>query len=244
LNWTERFGQELHLTTEMLICNTELFGLTQIVGFGCMADIAIAQNDNLEGAKRQQILDGAKQCFLAQGFDGASMNDIVKAAGVSKGTVYAYFPSKEKLFEALIFRDRRNQAEQVVVIEDYSLPMEEVLRQLAKRLGGLYNNAETLAYLRLVIAAADKFPDIGRAFYEAGPAYGIAKIADYLQHKMDDGTLVRADARLAAMQFVELVQCGLIKPRLFASEAMSGNYSEEDVAEAGIALFLKGMVAG
>ncbi len=208
-----------------------------------MADIAIAQNDNLEGVKRQQILDGAKQCFLAQGFDGASMNDIVKAAGVSKGTVYAYFPSKEKLFEALIFRDRRNQAEQVVVIEDSSLPVEEVLRQLARRLGNLYNNSETIAYLRLVIAAADKFPDIGRAFYEAGPAYGIAKIADYMQRKMDDGSLVKADARLAAMQFVELVQCGLIKPRLFASEEISGNYSQDVVAEAGIALFLKGMAA-
>lgn len=208
-----------------------------------MADIAIAQNDNLEGAKRKQILDGAKQCFLAQGFDGASMNDIVKAAGVSKGTVYAYFPSKEKLFEALIFRDRRNQAEQIVVIDDDSLPVEVVLGQLARRLGNLNNNSETIAYLRLVIAAADKFPDIGRAFYEAGPAYGIAKIADYMQRKMNDGTLVKADARLAAMQFVELVQCGLIKPRLFASEAMSGNYSQDVVAEAGIALFLRGMAA-
>ena len=208
-----------------------------------MADIAIAQNDNPEGAKRQQILDGAKRCFLAQGFDGASMNDIVRAAGVSKGTVYAYFPSKEKLFEALIFRDRHNQAEQVVVIDDDSLPVEAVLRQLATRLGKLYDNPETIAYLRLVIAAADKFPDIGRTFYEAGPAYGIAKIAHYLQRKMDDGSLVKADARLAAMQFVELVQCGLIKPKLFASEAMAGNYTDTVVAEAGIALFLKGMAA-
>jgi AcrR family transcriptional regulator len=233
----------LHLAILSFICKTELFGSTQKAGFGCMADIAIAQNDNLEGAKRQQILDGAKQCFLAQGFDGASMNDIVKAAGVSKGTVYAYFPSKEKLFEALIFRDRRNQAEQIVVIDDDSLPIEVVLGQLARRLGNLNNNSETIAYLRLVIAAADKFPDIGRAFYEAGPAYGIAKIADYMQRKMNDGTLVKADARLAAMQFVELVQCGLIKPRLFASEAMSGNYSQDVVAEAGIALFLRGMAA-
>jgi AcrR family transcriptional regulator len=51
-----------------------------------------------DSAKRQQILDGARRCFLAQGFDGSSMNDIVLAAGVSKGTVYAYFPSKEKRF--------------------------------------------------------------------------------------------------------------------------------------------------
>ena len=206
-----------------------------------MTSTNLAQNDNLDSAKRQQILDGAKQCFLAKGFDGASMNDIVKAAGVSKGTVYAYFPSKEKLFEALIFRDRRNQAEQIVVINDESLPIGQVLRQLAMRLGHLYNSAETIAYLRLVIAASDKFPDIGRAFYEAGPAYATSKIAAYLQSKMDDGTLVNGDARLAAMQFMDLLQCGLIKPRLFAAEKMSGDYRVETVIEAGIVLFLKGL---
>ena len=58
-----------------------------------MNDTAVAVNDNLESAKRDQILNGARRCFLAQGFDGASMNDIVKAAGVSKGTVYAYCSS-------------------------------------------------------------------------------------------------------------------------------------------------------
>ena len=62
-------------------------------------------------AKRQQILEGARRIFLQDGFDGASIGDIVRAAGVSKGTVYAYFPSKEKLFEALMVEDRRNQAE-------------------------------------------------------------------------------------------------------------------------------------
>ena len=79
-------------------------------------DPVTASNDNLDSAKRQQILDGARRCFLALGFDAASMNDIVKAAGVSKGTVYAYFPSKEKLFEAMVYVDRRRSAEQVVVI--------------------------------------------------------------------------------------------------------------------------------
>ncbi|MBV8107083.1 MAG: helix-turn-helix transcriptional regulator, partial [Hyphomicrobiales bacterium] len=54
------------------------------------------------GAKRRQIMDGARTVFLSAGFDGASMNDIARAAGVSKGTLYAYFTSKEELFEAII----------------------------------------------------------------------------------------------------------------------------------------------
>ena len=54
------------------------------------------------GAKRRQIMDGARTVFLAGGFDGASMNDVARAAGVSKGTLYAYFNSKDELFEAII----------------------------------------------------------------------------------------------------------------------------------------------
>ncbi len=206
-----------------------------------MTAAAIISDDTLDSAKRQQILDGAKRCFLRQGFDGASMNDIVKAAGVSKGTVYAYFPSKEKLFEALIFRDRRHQAEQTVVIERPERPIAEVLYDLAIRFGTLLNAEETMAYVRLVVAVAEKFPEIGQAFYEAGPAYGNAKIAAYLQSKMDDGTLRQADATLAATQFVELVMCGMVKPKLFGAEKIAPKYKLETVVNSGVALFLNGM---
>lgn len=200
-------------------------------------------NDDIDTAKRQQILDGARRCFLAQGFDGASMNDIVKVAGVSKGTVYAYFSSKEKLFEALISQDRRLQAEQAVVIEDDGRPIEQVLHDLALRMATMFRTPETVAYVRLVIAAAERFPEIGQAFYEAGPNYGHKIIADYLQKKMDDGTLRTCDPKLSAMQFTELVQCGLMKPRLFASENIAGKYEIEQVIESGVALFLGGMRA-
>ncbi len=205
-----------------------------------MTAVQIA-NDNLDTAKRQQILDGARRCFLAQGFDGTSMNEIVKAAGVSKGTVYAYFASKEKLFEALIFQDRRHQAEQAVVIGDENRGVEHVLHDLALRMATMFKSPDTIAYVRLVIAAADKFPEIGRAFYEAGPDYANKIIAAYLKRKMDDGTLRRTDPTLAAMQFCELVQCGLMKPRLFAAESIAGTFEVEQVIESGLALFLGGM---
>ena len=61
-----------------------------------------------------QIMDGARTVFLRDGFDGASMNDIARVAGVSKGTLYVYFDSKEQLFEALIREDRKQQAERLV----------------------------------------------------------------------------------------------------------------------------------
>src|SRR5271170_3027245 len=66
-----------------------------------------------DGAKRRQIIEGARSIFLAQGFDAASMNDIARAAGVSKGTLYVYFTNKEELFTAIVQLECTAHAEAV-----------------------------------------------------------------------------------------------------------------------------------
>src|SRR6202789_4045094 len=58
-----------------------------------------------DSAKRRQILDGASKVFMELGFDGASMGEIARAAGVSKGTLYVYFADKNRLFEAIVERE-------------------------------------------------------------------------------------------------------------------------------------------
>src|SRR6201994_3807762 len=55
-----------------------------------------------DSSKRRQILDGASKVFMELGFDGASMGEIARAAGVSKGTLYVYFADKNRLFEAIV----------------------------------------------------------------------------------------------------------------------------------------------
>ena len=55
-----------------------------------------------DSSKRRQILDGARKVFMDLGFDGASMGEIARSAGVSKGTLYVYFADKNRLFEAIV----------------------------------------------------------------------------------------------------------------------------------------------
>src|SRR5215470_13528433 len=55
-----------------------------------------------DSSKRRQILDGARKVFMDMGFDGSSMGEIARAAGVSKGTLYVYFADKNRLFEAIV----------------------------------------------------------------------------------------------------------------------------------------------
>src|SRR6201992_4190998 len=117
-----------------------------------------------ESAKRRQILDGARRVFLADGFDGASMNDIARVAGVSKGTLYVYFNSKEALFTALIREDRKQQAEQLVFPEGTTNPREQ-LTEFGRSLVEMMTRPELIAQIRTVIAATAKFPNLGRVFY-------------------------------------------------------------------------------
>jgi AcrR family transcriptional regulator len=71
-----------------------------------------------DSAKRRQIIEGARAVFLPQGFDAASMGEIARKAGVSKGTLYVYFKSKEDLFEAIAEEQCSQQAEQVFELDD------------------------------------------------------------------------------------------------------------------------------
>src|SRR5215813_14459412 len=83
-----------------------------------------------ETAKRRQIIEGAQAVFLAQGFDAASMGEIARKAGVSKGTLYVYFDSKEALFEAIAHEQCHAQAEQVFALDHEDHDVEGVLTRL------------------------------------------------------------------------------------------------------------------
>jgi AcrR family transcriptional regulator len=204
---------------------------------------AVEKNNEFESLKRQQILDGARRCFLEHGFDGASMNDIVKEAGVSKGTVYAYFPSKEKLFEALIFDEKRRQAELMTEISNEEGPIRQVLVDLGLKLTSIFKTDEQIAFARMTIAASGKFPEIGRTMYEAGPLFAIKRVAAFMQHKMDDGTLQRRNPEVLAGQFIDLVQSGTIKPIMFGIRKPDDREGVEARVAAGVELFLNGAAA-
>jgi AcrR family transcriptional regulator len=83
-----------------------------------------------ESVKRRQIIEGARAVFLAQGFDAASMNDIARAAGVSKGTLYVYFKHKEQLFEAIVEQECEAQAEGIFDLDPNDHDVEVVLTRL------------------------------------------------------------------------------------------------------------------
>ena len=168
-----------------------------------------------ESAKRRQIIDGASKVFLAQGFDAASMNDIARAAGVSKGTLYVYFDNKEELFEAIVEQECDAQAEGIFDLDPNDHDVAAVLTQLGVAYVKFLCRPEKASAIRTVIAIADRMPEIGRKFYEAGPAVGIARLAAYLATQVDAGVLAVEDCEIAAAQFMESSHAMLFKPIVF-----------------------------
>jgi AcrR family transcriptional regulator len=168
-----------------------------------------------ESAKRRQIIEGARAVFLSRGFDAASMMDIAKAAGVSKGTLYVYFKDKDELFAAIVQGECSMQAEGVFEFDHADHDVENVLLRHGKAFVSTFADPRRMSSLRAVIAVAERMPDLGRKVYETGPAVGIAKVAAYLKAQVDAGVLAIDDCEVAAAQFIETCHATMFKPVLF-----------------------------
>lgn len=168
-----------------------------------------------DSAKRRQILDGARKVFLDRGFDAASMGDIAKAAGVSKGTLYVYFKDKDDLFDGMVRGECIMHLDGVFDFDHSDHNVEAVLFRHGKTFVKALATPQRLSSWRTVIAVAERMPDIGRRLYEAGPARSTASLAAYLKAMTEAGILKVDDCEVAAAQFIETCHAGMLKPLLF-----------------------------
>lgn len=196
--------------------------------------------DDGDPAKRRQIVEGARKIFLDRGFEGASMGEIARCAGVSKGTLYVYFQNKEQLFCAIMEEERRSHRKPTFTI-DTSLPVDAALRDFGRRLLSFLLLPTTVAAMRTAMGIAERMPDVGRTFYQRGPGQTIRVVQDYLAAKVEEGQLDIPDVGMAATQFLDLVQSSLIRPALFGIEIAEPERAERigRVVDAGVDVFMR-----
>lgn len=192
-----------------------------------------------EGAKCKQILEGAREVFLARGFDAASMGEIARVAKVSKGTLYVYFESKEALFRALIDERKREAAERLFLAASTGAGIEAVLTGYAERFIDELTEPKHVALVRMVIGAADKFPDLGRTFYEAGPENGAGRLAERLESFAEKGELVLDDPKTAAWHFLGMCHQPAAARTIFAAAPKPDRETIAFYAAAAVKAFLR-----
>lgn len=166
-------------------------------------------------AKCRQILNGAREVFLSHGYDGASMDQIARTAGVSKGTLYVYFPGKEALFRELILKDRMKQAEALLDCAAGEGNLHDSLTKIGRVFIEQMFNAERLSTIRMVIGAIEKFPEFGELLYDAGPKKGMETFGRFLEKYVESGELNCPDTELAASQFMDLCSSRIGKRAMF-----------------------------
>src|ERR1700732_4979446 len=142
-----------------------------------------------ESAKRRQIMEGAREVFLAMGFDAASMGEIARKAGVSKGTLYVYFTSKEQLFEAITHAECKAQVEGLFAFDSDDHDVEAALTRLGRGYIKFLSRPGGMSALRTVLSITERMPEIGRQFYKTGPLLGVTTLRRYLENEVAAGSL-------------------------------------------------------
>ncbi|OCK53757.1 TetR/AcrR family transcriptional regulator [Bradyrhizobium sp. LMTR 3] len=170
-----------------------------------------------DGSKRRQILDGARQVFMDLGFDGASMNEIARSAGVSKGTLYVYFADKSRLFEAIV-EDEALEKSKIAYNLDPKRDVETTLCEFGRTYIGSICQPGGGSSIRTVMAIAERMPEVGRQFYGNVLAKTINRLAEYLQAHVRSNELAIDDCGLAAAQFLQMCQATLFLPFVFQAE--------------------------
>lgn len=208
-----------------------------------MTDHDTATTNGLERGgdpdKRQKILEGAKEVFFANGFDGASMDGIARAAGVSKGTLYVYFENKNTLFAALIQHMKRDMPEAIFTIFEGE-NLDDVLLRIARNLVAKMITPEHVALVRTVIGAVEKFPELGQTLHKAGPQRGSERMAEFFQRQIALGRLVTDDdPDMVARSFLDLTVRGVIARGLICGNLFHAEEEVEKHVRHGIMVFLR-----
>jgi TetR/AcrR family transcriptional repressor of mexJK operon len=187
--------------------------------------------------RERAILDAALKVFAAQGYTGASMDAVAAEAGVTKPTLYSYFPSKESLFQAMMLGKRDAMLDVFEHPSDQGMVAD--LLVFAWAYADTVMRPEMLALARLIIGEVQRFPEIGRAYQASGPDHLLRGIMRYLDGQRRAGRLEFEDAELAAQDLWGLILSAPRTQALYMPDAQPNRETLRRYILNGLRVFLK-----
>ncbi len=191
-----------------------------------------------KGRKFDQVLEGARQVFLSDGFEGASVDDIARAAGVSKATLYSYFPDKRFLFMQVAKTECCRQADTAIESIDMNAPVQTVLCDIARQMVDFMTSEFGQRIFRICVGESDRFPELGREFYESGPMLIRDRLVAYFDNAIARGELKIEDKTLAAEQFHELCKADLFPRMVFNMASEFTEVEKLRVVDGAVEMFM------
>jgi AcrR family transcriptional regulator len=191
----------------------------------------------------ERVLQAAETQFSEHGYEGASIDAIAASSGVSKVTIYSYFPTKADLFQCSI--TRRVEAQFTGVDWERLDPAKprEALTVIGRTFLALMRSPDVINRHRTLYGAQGLDAAAAESFYAAGPLKIVGAVAEYLTSARRAGSLRVTDAALAANQFLSLF-LGLGQIRALLGLSLPSKREDDQLLSANVELFLRAFAKG
>jgi AcrR family transcriptional regulator len=194
-------------------------------------------------ARPEEIVVAALEVFGERGFAATKLEDVARRAGVTKGTIYLYFDSKDALFKAVV---RESIVPALALgerfVAEHAGPARALFAQLVRKWWELVGETRLAAIPKLVMAEATSFPELARFYYQEVVRRGKALFAAVLERGIAAGEFRRLDVPQAVgLAMAPLVHAIVLKHSLL--KCVREPIDLRAYVEAHIDIFLRGIAA-
>ena len=191
-------------------------------------------------SKRDAVLAAASLIFIGHGYEGASMELVAQQAGAARRTVYNQFPDgKKQLFHEVAERMWRSFPVMDIATDEEALGDPAAgLRRIGYGIAAFWHPPLAIAFLRMVIGEASRFPELMQSFFEVGKTPAVSAVTNYISELGRRGILSIPDPDMAARHFLGLIDETVLWMRVMGKDASLGDEETRNVVEQAVAIFL------
>ena len=194
-----------------------------------------------KAARPAEIVTAALEVFVERGFAAARLEEVARRAGVTKGTLYLYFKSKEALFKAVV----RETIVPVIaqgeaLAQSFTGTARELVERLVREYWRLVGETELAGIPKLMMAEAATFPQLTRFYYEEVVTRGHRLMAGVIERGIKSGEFRKVDVATAAKLAMSPLMHATVARRAFAS-CMPEGFDVGKYLDTHIDLYLHGI---
>ncbi len=209
-----------------------------------MVAISSARWQRRKKARPSEILEAALAVFAERGYAATRMDDIARRAGVTKGTIYLYFDSKDAVFESLV---RESIGTRIAGLLDDANRFEgsaaDLLRLILRGIGHFLRTSDRVVLPKIIVAEAGNFPMLAQFYRREVIDRGLALLQSVIARGIAQGEFRHVEPHHVARICIAPLLLAAVWRTTFA-HLDTVPYDIEGLVETHIELLLKGLAAG